>query len=1797
MQNVAGLGDPSGSKKASDLFMKIRYIQQRTGGNTVFLTGTPISNSMVEMHTLMRYLDHDSLTEQGMSHLDAWARQFGDVVTDWELSPTGKYKLKSRFSKFVNMPELMQRYLSFADVVTNRDVKRMLAEQGEELPLPPIKGGKPQNVVVPRSEDQAQYIGVPNENGEYPQGSLVWRAEHIPRRPEKGDDNMLNIMSDAAKAALDMRILNTAYEDFSESKTNEAADRIKALYDQYDEQKGTQLVFIDLSTPKAVKEQEAARLRELSARADEGDETAQAELDNLTPDQLAVLTTTDFSVYDDLKDKLVAKGIEPDEVAFIQLANTKQKLADLYGRVRSGKVRVLLGSTQKMGAGMNVQDRLVALHHLDAPWRPSDLEQREGRIVRQGNIFVDRLLSDGSYNPNYIPDFEVVINRYATEQTLDSRRWQIIESKARFIEQIKKGDASVRQIEDITGESTNAAEMKAASSGNPLILEEMDLRKKIRDLELRESEHKREQFRIQDAIRTLESRDEMIDDRLLKVTSDAKHDIPDKFRITIDGTTYDVTKANGQFKAAGKAVAAIMEQMANNGEESRVIGEYAGFDVRLDNIGGKDFAMVLAGQYEYATTVNVESDPASMMQSLQRVAKGIDEEAKRLAQERKDIKEQLPQLQKQVGEFQKADELEKLRRRHQLVIDELKPDEDKPDNNATEAMMAAEGADTPMPSWQPTYSLTGTPKRPDNDQFKLGGRTIKLKAEGNPTRREGIRVMIEDIVGPRLYQGKIKGQSKLGFYREINSEIRTKDYNDVEVMTHEMAHYLDKHYQYNKRFTKAYRDKRYRDEVADVSYTSDPKKKYSEGFAEFVRLWLTNYEQAKVAAPKFNDKFEQVLAQDKRLDRKMHNLQREMHRWFYQGPRAQLRAKSGKELTQPQQIRKYIRDQPLERFRQNAVDNIHAAKVVERTLEESQGLGDASISPYKQFQLVNGAESVHEATMRFGTPQVNEDGSFSYSGKSLNEILKPAAKHGWDRLDAFMEYAKARRADELRRQGRERLFTKQEIEDGLHRGVEHPEFVTMFEEFQAFNERMLDFYEDMGLVTPEEKQAFRENNRNYVPFFRVVESLESGDSSRGYTIGKRLHGGSHNTREILDNIVDGLSANIRAAMYARARQTLYRRIQNNQNGSLFAAKIAPDSKQVQVKLDQMANNVAAAMAEAGLTVTKDGMVVAGDNLDYSTDVEDIAEALRNNPDLLKFWSFGHTPNTLETYVDSAVINGKRQYFEVRSPLLAEMMTGLVRAEPGGIFNVAFLVRGIMTRFITAMPQFLIPNSVRDTVEATVKSRNTFIPIWSTLRGMGHMLVQSDLYKYWMLHGGAYGTKVEEATSGGRSRSQIDLPVENGWDIVAKFLSGWDRFDSLFEYSSRIGDYELSIKKRGAQQAAFEAREITTDFKKRPRSEAWDVYMRMVPFMNAALQSLDNTARRIFEIDGKMTPQNLVKLDRDKARFMAAGSVITAMSILNWLLNKDDERYKRLTADQKGRYWWIWVPGLDNPITIPKAHDVATIFATMPTLALDYIAGQEGEAVAENLAWAVLYSLNIFDLPAIFQPTWAVQTNEKFTGAPVVPVYMQDLPAQYQYYARTPQIYRELGKALNVSPLVARQYASDWFGYVEATIAEMSEAILWQEDKWGPRPFPHTVADMFLHQFRGHEVPYRTKWTQGYFELRQRARAAKQAFEKLKAQAARRPEELKNFAKNEINQALLAINRLFEQVDDVMTNENGKDLRDMVTAIRYNPDLTRKQKEAKINAIYKHINQLLKDVYKRAEAALDKVESRLAEVEQ
>ena len=530
------------------MFGKCRYMDEITGGRGVtFATGTPVSNSMVELYTMMRYLQFDTLEENGHRHFDSWAADFGEKVTAMELKPEGTgFRSKTRFAKFYNLPELISIWKEAADIQTADMLK---------LPVP-----------------EAEYITVTTEPSEFQQkmvAELGDRAEDVRNRMvDPSVDNMLRITSDGRKLALDQRLQNPLLPDDPDSKVNTCVKNIFQVWRESEEIRGTQLVFCDLSTPK-------------------GDGK--------------------FNVYDDIRTKLIAQGVPAEQIAFIHDAGTEAQKAELFAKVRKGQVRVLIGSTQKMGAGTNVQNRIVASHDLDCPWRPADLEQRAGRSLRQGNM-----------------NQKVKMYRYVTKGTFDAYNWGLVESKQKFIGQIMTGKSPARSVEDVDATALSYAEVKALATGDDRIREKMDLDVQVAKLKMLKANHTAQQYEMQD--KALKYYPQKIAETKLFIEALSK-DLPvvqahpvkdDAFSMTVMGQTYT------ERREAGEAIIKACMLMSDP-EKPIDVGEYRGFPMQLHCDGSK-FRISMKQNLTY--TAELADDPVGNVTRINNALEGMEDKIK-----------------------------------------------------------------------------------------------------------------------------------------------------------------------------------------------------------------------------------------------------------------------------------------------------------------------------------------------------------------------------------------------------------------------------------------------------------------------------------------------------------------------------------------------------------------------------------------------------------------------------------------------------------------------------------------------------------------------------------------------------------------------------------------------------------------------------------------------------------------------------------------------------------------------------------------------------------------------------------------------------------------------------------------------------------------------------------------------------------------------------------------------------------------------------------------------------------------
>nr|MCR5104996.1 DEAD/DEAH box helicase family protein [Eubacterium sp.] len=638
MRNVAGIAQTD-AQKSSDMFAKCQYMDEITGGKGItFATGTPISNSMTELYTNMRYLQYNTLKKMKLTQFDAWASSFGETQTAIELAPEGTgYRAKTRFAKFFNLPELIALFKESADIKTPDMLKLDVPDAVFE------------NVVLKPSEEQKEMVK-----------ELADRAEIVRNGGvDASVDNMLKITNDGRKLALDQRLISDMLPENENSKASACVEKAFEIYQEETPNKGAQLIFCDLSTPK-------------------GDGT--------------------FSVYEDIRDKLIEKGVPPEEIAFIHSANTETKKADLFAKVRSGQVRFLLGSTQKMGAGTNVQDRLIALHHLDVPWRPSDIEQQEGRIIRQGNMYKEL-------------GKQVKIFRYVTEGTFDSYSWQVIENKQKFIGQIMTSKSPVRSCEDVDEAALTYAEVKALCTGNPYIKEKMDLDIHVSKLKLLKANHTSQKYRLEDDIsknyprkiadmkgriqgyeidiaHLKESKAELAERVKTQETeqisfqeaeqvsipeirkndakgekseiSEKKDEVKEPFEIQIASKTYT------ERKEAGAALIDMCKGMKSF-HDSLQVGEYHGFKLSVSfDAFEKKFDLAIKGAMTYH--MDIGSDPVGNMTRLNNVLSGIESKLEKAKEQLSNTETQLETAKMEVTKpFKQEEELaQKLDRLNEL---------------------------------------------------------------------------------------------------------------------------------------------------------------------------------------------------------------------------------------------------------------------------------------------------------------------------------------------------------------------------------------------------------------------------------------------------------------------------------------------------------------------------------------------------------------------------------------------------------------------------------------------------------------------------------------------------------------------------------------------------------------------------------------------------------------------------------------------------------------------------------------------------------------------------------------------------------------------------------------------------------------------------------------------------------------------------------------------------------------------------------------------------------------------------
>ena len=1045
---------------------------------------------------------------------------------------------------------------------------------------------------------------------------------------------------------------------------------------------------------------------------------------------------------------------------------------------------------------------------------------------------------------------------------------------------------------------------------------------------------------------------------------------------------------------------------------------------------------------------------------------------------------------------------------------------------------------------------------------KALGTNRVIKAAKRPVAKRLIREKIIGLVGDRLYARKLKGKT-LGQFKTKTGEVISGKKDDVEVMAHEMAHYLDKYSGIN--FAKHYKT----DEVASVSYTKDPDLVHIEGFAEFVRGYLTNDANIQKSAPVFYKKFHELIGKQRGIKKKLQKIQELSHQYYNQGGESKAQAAIGKDRSVAERVYDWGKEMNTDMFRNRYVDGFYAFKKI------GAKVGKDLVSNFNDIPY---ASSVTKAFLEQGTYKV-VDGKMEKTGKGLNDILNPVSKDAQKWSD-FSVYAYARRANELSKQGRENLFDADMIEAGSNLGNKNPEFRKVFDELQGFWDRMMDYYVSMKLITPEQAKSVRMLNNEYVPMNRILEGTREGVGRVAGNPIKKLTGGSQVLKNMETNLYNNVQSGIKAAITNKAKVELYKGILSHEDGSLFAAEMPSAVKPVNLALEQQADLIKKALNQVDASVSK-------------SEALEIAEGLDTT-----FFQYGQEPRLAENGLDTVVIDGKRHYFEINSPLLMDSLKGMYTDV--NTFETLSKVKHMMSSVITNTPPFWLFNMFRDTMHAFVVSRHNFVPIMGTMRGMSdHILSATGIkksknYQDWILGGGAFVTadytNANEKVSLDK-RKALGIAKETSLGEAASWMKNfYTGIGQAFESGTRLEEFRLARKSgKSLQDATEAAREVSVNFKKKGTSPTMQSYARIVMFLNASIQGMDLTYRQFAEHKGDISIKNVAKFNQLKANIMKGGATMAGASIALWLLNKDDERYKKLTSDERARNWYIYTD--DTEIRIPKPFEIGFVFGTLPELMAEYIYNDykgtdyQKRMLIDGMAHTFLLveASNVF---GVAQPVVDLMRNKNFLDIPIVSPWELNVQGKANKNQFTSLTAIELAEMTGAKATQIDYLAKGYGGYVASMYNDVADRMLWNEKEWGEAPNYGNMLtnNWFMNRFVGKRPDSRTRYTQEFWLTFNNLKEVKDTYDKNKRDA-----------KKGDRIALKDHNDFLSTVGESGVKQMKQDMRDMkviskaMTAdksealgIKFSPKYTGKQKAQLITSIYDRRNQRVKDTFAKIE---------------
>lgn len=1574
MQRVAGLGNRDGAQRAFDLFMKVKYLQEFNGGRGVcFATATPIMNSVAEMYTMQKYLNEDALISKGITSFDAWVKQFGEVTTEIEQTEKGKFREINVLSRFKNVPELQTMFRSFADVVTKIP----------GLKIPTMKGGKRITVAVEPSDFQKAYMQ-----------KLAERAEAVRSgRVDPSEDNMLRITGEGRKVSYTQKMFDTSLPYEPEGKIMAAVKNIYTEWENSKDIKGTQLVFLDMGVPKAKDKDDA--------------EPAEDNATEAVPDK------AELSIYADMKNFLVGMGIPANEIAFIHDAKNDAQRKQLFADVNDGKVRVLLGSTGKMGVGMNAQKRVVAMHHMDAPWRPGDLEQREGRGLRQKNM-----------------NDEVSVYVYVTKETIEETMWSRIHRKATFINQIMSGDISSREIKDEGDLAVSAAEIKAIASGNPLLVEQFKTSQDLAKLETLKSAHAQEvasaEVKIEKLKTAIETDAQYIE--TLKEDIRARKDVAgDKFNITVGGKSFT------ERKEAGDALIKAVKKHLKIGEKetSHEIGSFAGFKLLCSSKGD----IMIKGKGQYRIEANMQS-ASGTVQRLENLVKNLDDTLKKIEQRKSASEKDLTVLENFIKTpFAKEAELAELRKRADDIDRQLAADAQE---------QTAETAEETEPEESAMYSATEAARW-----------NAAQANKANETERDikPISTIIEEIqdnFGIQLTQGHIRGNKVLGRFNKRNKGIRIKKSGDLVTAAHELGHALDDRYGLreavkadSKAKEEAYRAFDLMPQEAKDKYGK--KARLPEGIAEYIRQFLSDRQTAEAEYPALtkivlNAMSTKELAQFEQLADDINNV-------LLNSDTATSSIRFAGEETLKERVQSRLNRDAIRAWWNNAyqkwVDSNHSIKRFDR----ETGANVYRFATNAAYSDARAKSIIENGLYDMDANYIGESLASTLSGVNLankrtyrefGEYL--VVKHGPERLREGMDVFSDPRKNT------EEFMQKREAEIA----EAHPEFVEAAKKLYKFQtDFLMAWGVESGLVSAEKAQEWGERWEFYVPFQRYMG--DEFDTSRGAKRGfanqsspyKKARGSGrdiiHPVDSIISNIIKTVNGGVRNDVFARLTR---------------AAKRLGANATILEKIPVPLKRTVTDISEYKQAAVEDIWEMAASGLVEENAAKMGEAAINTLDDLIIQYGRGKAFGNVVT----VMIDGKPEFWKINDPSLLDALCNLSPAQVDGILDAYGMISRFITSNLTGMNVIwsIFSNMPRDITTAITLSRN-HNPV-KLIRGMASAYVNKamgdkadPIYKEYLAigggHGGVYSADHDVArkerlnmTKGQKTKEARRRRARQR----SNPLYWLENVSNAIESGPRFATYKY-LREQGADshEAFYEAMEVTTNFRR--GGQYGKQLNKAVPFFNAGVQGLDRFGRWLTAEDAPEDMRAKTAVRRTLMWVAVSAAVAGISYALNHADPDRDKDYEKLLSTYTKNNFFIIPLGNHKFFAIPKPREIAVLSSLFERVLgatiggnkqafydfYDYFADQCLPPLAGELAKIPVRGakgfLNVTGEFGLFGVFAYIGANTDFLGRPIESQALEQYEKKDRYNERTSVMAKKLGAAFKGSPVMIDYFLQNTLG--------------------------------------------------------------------------------------------------------------------------------------------------------------------------